>query len=220
MIGNNTVEIIAGPEDGATGIAAARIRELILQRVLVPGEQVRQEDIASQIGMSRGPIREALHMLAAEGTLKYIRNRGYFVAQFTADEMRQLYRMRDLLESEILSSLPQPTADHINTLRGLNNQIRDKSATLDDVISLNSQFHALMMNESGLNLILNEVTQVGRKVLAYQAMAINLPAGWALVADDHDAMVDALEVRNTDALIAHARFHRERSLSRLLPILR
>jgi DNA-binding GntR family transcriptional regulator len=220
MIGNNELTDSSGPEDGATGLSAARIRELILQRIIVPGEQVRQEDIAGQIGMSRGPIREALHMLAAEGTLKYVRNRGYFVAQFTASEMRQLYRIRDLLESEVLSGLPSPSAEHLAELRDLNAQIRDKNVTLDEVIALNSRFHNLMMERSDLNLILTEVGQVSRKALAYQAMAINLPAGWSQVADDHDLMIQALEAQDSDSLLAHARVHRERSLSRLIPLLR
>jgi DNA-binding GntR family transcriptional regulator len=220
MTANELTTDVAGGNDGAPAISAARIRELILQRDLVPGEQLRQEDLASQIGMSRGPVREALHMLAAEGILKYVRNRGYFVAQYTASEMRQLYRMRDLLESEILSSLPPPRAAHLAHLRKLNKQIRDRHATLHTVISLNSAFHASMMAESELTLVLAEVGQVGRKVLAYQAMAINLPAGWGQVADDHDCMIDAWKRHDIEALVAHARVHRERSLSRLLPLLR
>ena len=205
---------------GAAGRAAGQIRELILQRLLVPGEQVRQEDIAGQINMSRGPIREALHMLAAEGALRYVRNRGYFVSQFTADEMRQLYRVRDLLESEILISLPRPSSDQLEELQTINERIRSSNVTLDEVIRLNREFHELIMSASELNVIKTEVEQVGRMSLAYQAMSINFLSGWALVAADHDGIITALAAGDSDTLVHLSRAHRERSLARLLPLLR
>jgi DNA-binding GntR family transcriptional regulator len=206
-------------QDGAVGRAATAVRNLIMSRQLVPGQQLRQEELAQQIGMSRGPLREALQVLAAEGVLNYVRNRGYFVTQLTADEMKQVYLIRDLLESEILKSLPLPGRDHILALRTINAQIRDETNDVLEVIRLNKQFHDLMTATSPLKLLNAEVEQLGRMAIAYQALALNFLTGWDSIADDHEEMISALERADHDRLVEVGRVHRGRTLARLRPVL-
>lgn len=221
MMANNVAgETAASVHGGAVGKAAVDIRSLILQQVLLPGVQVRQEDLASQIGMSRGPIREALQILAAEGVLSYERNRGYFVTRFSADEMRQLYLIRDLLESEVLSALPALTADDAAQLKRINEQIRSGTGDVDQVIVLNHQFHDLIFSRSSQNILKAELEHVGRMTIAYQSLSLNALADWDLVADDHDLIIDALEACDSAEVVRMSRVHRERTLARLTPMLR
>jgi DNA-binding GntR family transcriptional regulator len=219
IVDNLGVETDADSHGGAVAKAATGIRGLVLRRVLLPGEQVRQEDVARRIGMSRGPIREALQVLAAEGVLKYVRNRGYFVTRFTAEEMRQLYLIRDLLESQIMLSLPPADAGHLESLRRINNQIRTGHEDLTTVIRLNRQFHDLVFEPSPLNLLKSEIDQINRMSMAYQSLSLNPLTDWELVADDHQEMIDALAAGDNERLAEHARVHRNRSLTRLSPLL-
>jgi DNA-binding GntR family transcriptional regulator len=216
---SGVVATIERDDEGAVGRAATAVRNLILRRQVVPGQQLRQEELAQQIGMSRGPLREALQVLAAEGVLNYVRNRGYFVTQFTADEMQQVYLVRDLLESEILARLPEASAEHIASLRQVNAQIRDEGNDLLDVIHLNKQFHDLMTSTSRLSLLVAEIEQIGRMSIAYQALSINFLPDWGSVADDHDEMISALERAKLYELVEIARVHRGRTLALLLPVL-
>jgi DNA-binding GntR family transcriptional regulator len=62
-------------------LAAAQIRGLIIDGVLLPGEKVRQADLAAKIGVSRSPLREALRTLESERVVSYEINRGYVVAR-------------------------------------------------------------------------------------------------------------------------------------------
>jgi DNA-binding GntR family transcriptional regulator len=55
--------------------------------------------------------------------------------------------------------------------------------------------------------------------VAYQALSINVLPDWSLVADDHDAMIAAIEAYNLGEVVALARMHRDRTLERLLPVL-
>lgn len=199
--------------------AAADIRGLILQRILLPGEQVRQEDLARQIGTSRGPIREALQVLAVEGVLRYERNRGYFVTRFTSDEMQQLYLIRDLLESEILKQLPPPSPETVDRLRSINQEIR-AGADLDHVIQLNHEFHDLIFAVSELDVLRSELEHIGRMTMAYQSLSINALTDWELLYDDHEQIIDAWEQGDHVRLVDVSRRHREMSLKRLQPILR
>jgi DNA-binding GntR family transcriptional regulator len=205
---------------GSVAKAAADIRSLILQRELLPGEQVRQEDLARQTGTSRGPIREALQVLTAEGVLRYERNRGYFVTRMTADEMRQLYIIRDLLESEMLATLPQANAQQIDDLKRINDQIRADKGDTDAVISLNNEFHAVIFELSPLNVLRGELDHLRRMTTAYQSLSINALADWHLLTDDHDQIIKAIEANDSNGLVDVHRLHRDRSLARLTPLLR
>ena len=60
--------------------AAAQIRGLIIDRVLLPGEKIRQVELAERLGVSRSPLREALRTLESEGVVTYETNRGYVIA--------------------------------------------------------------------------------------------------------------------------------------------
>ena len=64
-----------------TLLAATRIRGLVMDGILLPGEKLRQLELAEQIGVSRSPLREALRTLESEGILTYEVNRGYVVAR-------------------------------------------------------------------------------------------------------------------------------------------
>lgn len=84
---------------------AQEIRKLINRGQLPPGLQLRQSDLADRFGISRVPVREALKLLAAESIIEHDPNRGFFVAPLSTDEARQLYRLRHLLEAELLSTV-------------------------------------------------------------------------------------------------------------------
>jgi len=205
--------------DGAAGRAASDIRELILRRSILPGEQVRQEDLAKQIGTSRGPVREALQVLAVEGIVRYERNRGYFVTRFTTSEMRQLYLIRDLLESEILAGLPKVKRETLDQLRAINGRIQASNDDLDTVIRLNRDFHDLVIAQSPLNLLKAQLQHISRMTLAYQALSVNSLTNFDLLVSDHARMISALAEGDNQLLVELSRTHRETSLSRLAPIL-
>jgi DNA-binding GntR family transcriptional regulator len=199
--------------------AAADIRSLVLRRHLLPGEQVRQEDLSALLGISRGPIREALQILASEGIVRYERNRGYFVTRFTVEEMRQLYLIRDLLESEMLSGLAAVPPETIETMRAINERIRHGNDDLQTVIGLNRQFHDLVFASSDLHILQAELRHVRRMTTAYQSLSINALTNWELLASDHDDIIDALAMQDNARLVELCRTHRDRSLIRLSPIL-
>jgi DNA-binding GntR family transcriptional regulator len=212
---------MAPPRHGsAVTQAAAQIRALILRRQVLPGAQVRQEDLASQIGVSRGPTREALRILAAEGVLRYEPNRGYFVGRLTVNDMNQVYLLRDLLETEILRSLPAATPDVITRLRETNLQIGDAKDDVDLAIELNSCFHDTLFSLSELGVLKAELRHLAALTTAYQSLSLAALDSWDLVVSDHDRIIAALEAHDNEKLIDICREHRENSLIRLAPLLR
>jgi DNA-binding GntR family transcriptional regulator len=221
MIGDTIGSNLSAPlHGGAVARAAACIRTLIVQRTLLPGDQMRQEDLAERIGISRGPTREALGILAAEGVLRYESNRGYFVTRLTFNDMSQVYRIRDLLETEILMNLPPATSDVIAQLRDLNDRIRAAGDDLDLVIQLNSEFHGTVLSLSALTVLRSELEHIASLTTAYQSLSINMLDDWELLASDHDRIIAALEALDNEKLAVICREHRDTSLKRLAPVMR
>jgi DNA-binding GntR family transcriptional regulator len=87
---------------------ADEIRSQVNRGVFCPGLQLCQADLAHRFRTSRVPVREALKLLTAEGMVAHDPNRGFFVTALSSDEARQLYRMRHLLETEVLASIAWP----------------------------------------------------------------------------------------------------------------
>ena len=82
----------------ASVVATELIREAIVDGRLEPGERLKEEELAREMGISRTPIREALLMLQAEGLVVAIPNRGAMVRVHTPEDLDDLYQLRALLE--------------------------------------------------------------------------------------------------------------------------
>lgn len=77
---------------------AGRLREAIIRGRLTPGKQLGEASLAAQFDVSRGPLREAMQRLVAEGLLRSERHRGIFVVELTDDDVRDVYRARKAIE--------------------------------------------------------------------------------------------------------------------------
>ncbi|PSC06600.1 GntR family transcriptional regulator [Alsobacter soli] len=96
--------------------AAAQVLEALREQILsgdIPGgEQLRQERIAEELGVSRVPVREALNQLEAEGLVRIVSHKGAVVTRLSLDELREAYEIRAQLEAWLLRlSIPNLAAD-------------------------------------------------------------------------------------------------------------
>lgn len=82
------------PEASAADLVADRLREAILDGTLRPGDRLVETDLAEQFAVSRGPVREAIRLLAPEGLVVLRRNRGAVVASPTFDDVLEVYAVR------------------------------------------------------------------------------------------------------------------------------
>jgi DNA-binding GntR family transcriptional regulator len=91
------------------------LRTAITSGRLAPDERIKQEQIAAELGVSRTPVREALHLLEREGLVRLVPRRGAIVQGFTAADVRELYELRELLE---------PAAAELATIRATREERR------------------------------------------------------------------------------------------------
>ncbi len=94
-----------GPAPSNTEVVADALREAIVKGWLAPGERIKEIPLSEQLGVSRGPIREALRLLAHDGLVTIIPNRGAIVPTPTSADVLEVYAMRSALGSLALRKL-------------------------------------------------------------------------------------------------------------------
>ena len=82
----------------ASALAVARLRARISQGQLAPGTKLSEQTIAAELGVSRNTLREAFTVLAGESLVDRVPNRGVFVARPAADDVREIYAARRIIE--------------------------------------------------------------------------------------------------------------------------
>jgi DNA-binding GntR family transcriptional regulator len=191
------------------------LRSRIVRGVLSPGEQIRQEDMAEELGVSRVPLREALNILADQGLLAHRRNQGYFVAKRVPEELFQMHRMLELLERELMKAIAWPSADQIHQLRDLNRQMGELVDRPDwtEMIALNRAFHFVIFGLSTYKIIFREVERLWTMTDVYIAWKLSLPEARRRTVDEHEQIITALVAQDRKAAQSALDVHRSNSIA-------
>jgi DNA-binding GntR family transcriptional regulator len=185
-------------ESTAEQVAAA-LRELIVSARLAPGTHLREGPLASQLGVSRNTVREAVQILVSRGLVTREIHRGAYVARLTVDDVHDLFRVRRLVELNALRELagsPRASALH-DALRRLAGAI--ESGDRDTVADADLHFHRQLVD-------LIESERLGDLYAGVEAqlrlcIALAGPNGPqpSVLLEDHEAIVAALEAGDVDA---------------------
>ncbi|TWG98574.1 DNA-binding GntR family transcriptional regulator [Nocardioides sp. J9] len=205
----------ATSEDSATSpvTVAEKIRDLIVRRELVPGEKIVQLDLANRIGVSRSPLREALSTLEAEGIVKYETNRGYVVARLAAEELAQIYRIRELMETDVLRNLPEATPEALAGLERLNAEMTDALGEGDaaKMLRANREFHFAIFDMSDLGVFRREIRRLWQLSEGYRATYLWLPDARERIVKEHDEIIEAIRQHDLDLVVELSDRHRSAS---------
>jgi DNA-binding GntR family transcriptional regulator len=157
----------------AESIAKA-LRERILQGRLEPGRAIRQESVASELGASRVPVREALRQLEAEGLVTILPRRGARVATLDFDECVEIYRMREALETlAIVESAPNLTPRHLAELKRLLGRM-ESSRSPTEFLDRDRQFHTLTYAGAPMPRLLRSVEMLWNATQQYRRALFEL----------------------------------------------
>jgi DNA-binding GntR family transcriptional regulator len=193
--------------------------DLIVGGELPPGQHMVETDLARQLGVSRQPIREALHRMEAEGWVDLRPSQGAFVHVPTDSEVDELLDVRALLEAETARlaaaaggpQAPQARQAQLDRLRDVC-RAGQAAAEADDfgsAVAANNAFHAEIAALGG-NAVLAELADiVGRRVQWYYRMVA--PARGHGSWTEHAEMIDAIEAGDPEKAQAMARRHTERT---------
>jgi DNA-binding GntR family transcriptional regulator len=116
----------------------------ILSGHFVPGERLAEEHLAEELGVSRTPVREALHKLEQEGLIEPLESRGFRVPQDSAEEIEDLFDIRTVLEGYTLKIICERITDEqMAMLEEIIEKADDalRRKRIDEVFQWNTQFH-------------------------------------------------------------------------------
>ncbi len=186
--------------------------ELVVDGRLKPGQHLVETELARQLGVSRQPVREALHRLEAEGWVDLRPNQGAFVHVPTDHEVDELLDVRELLEVETARLAARSAApDQVARLRLLCKQGEDavQAGDTERFVALNNEFHAALAEIAG-NTVLAELGQiVGRRVRWYYRLVA--PMREHESSAEHLDIVEAVETADAERAAKAARKHIERT---------
>ena len=206
----------------AVELCVDEIRSAIRVGVLMPGEHIKQSAIAESLGVSRIPIRDALSRLSADGVVAHTPNSGFKVAQLDIDELDQVYRMRELLETELLSQITPLSADVLSRVEAEHQAVCDAAASgdINGYHPHNDELHFLFFRMAGKSLILRQVTRLWHLAEIYRAVHVHDFDSRFRVLEEHEQIVVAARAGSVEATVtafdAHRRAGREKVRSILL----
>jgi DNA-binding GntR family transcriptional regulator len=172
------------------------LREEILASRLAPGTELGETALARSLGISRGPLREALGQLTAEGLVTIVPRRGAVVTRLTRKEFIDAYQVREALESlAVRLAVPRLEAAQKAELHRLCDEM-DRRAVAADVrgfFELNGDFHHLIVEASG-NAKLEAVhTQLIAQMGRLMSRSAELRGGLERSAAEHRALLAAID---------------------------
>jgi DNA-binding GntR family transcriptional regulator len=198
-------------------LIADRLRSEILEGAFPPHAQLSEVELARQLQVSRGPIREAMQRLIQEGLLRAERNRGVFVVELGQDDARDVYLARGAIERAAAEIVTRQAPEA--PLRELQQIVDRLAASADgewaEVIAHDLAFHEALVGAAGsarLNRMFRTLVAETRLCL------IRLEpfyGGRTDVVGEHQAILDAVRSGNARSADRLIRLHMDASAARL-----
>jgi DNA-binding GntR family transcriptional regulator len=175
---------------------ADHLREEILSSRLAPGEELGEVALARSLGISRGPLREALGQLAAEGLVTIVPRRGAVVKRLTRQEFIDAYQVREALES-LAIKLAVPRLSHTDkaALHAMCEQMEQAAAggDTDGFFEINREFHAMLVRSSGNTKLVEVHGQLIAQMGRLMKKSVELRGGTEQSAAEHRAILEAVD---------------------------
>ena len=192
----------------AADLVATELRTAILIGKLSPGHRIKTDELATQLGVSRMPVRQALSILEREGLVKTGRWRGTVVTPLDAELIRNIYDLRGILERAVAAGVAQTSFDS-SPVRAIIAAGRQVASSEDSTrsLELDLSFHTALYDAYD-NPVLSDVMvglwgHVRRVMHAAVSSAGYRSDSW----DQHEAIVDAIDARDPERAASVAGAH-------------
>lgn len=168
------------------------LRDRILKRELHAGEKLSDLQLSTELGVSRTPIREALHQLVQDGVVVAEPNRGFFVATFSRTDLEEIFDLRLALESfamrkaaqqdrtEAYQELLRETDTVTDLIARATNEAESHVAT-EAFLTADRNFHSWIVESAGNSRLTSVVSGIWAQVAIFQQVGAEIP-GWMEIA--------------------------------------
>jgi DNA-binding GntR family transcriptional regulator len=187
---------------------AELLRQRIFARELEPGSWIDELRIAEALGISRTPLREALKVLAAEGLVTMKVRRGAYVTEVSEKDLRDVYHLLALLESDAARVVAQRATDaQMIQIRHLHQELENATKDRDRFFQVNEAFHMLLL-EIADNRWRDQMVADLRKVMKLNRHNSLFKQGRLEQSlEEHRAIVQALQERQPELAAERMQAH-------------
>lgn len=181
-------------------VIASSLRHEIISGRLLPGQWLRQEELAERFNASPIPVREALRALEAEGLVRIFPHRGAVVAELSADELSEIYEIRASLEAMAARlGVPRLTPDQLDILAKYVEDMESPNRDVVAIIETNRRFHSLIYEASGRRRLCDLISMLRNSTQHYLHAYIRVLGRGPDAQADHRAILEACRNRDPDA---------------------
>jgi DNA-binding GntR family transcriptional regulator len=222
---NSASAIITNPVHGAIGyktmqtIVTDHLRTIILTGQLPPGAELRQDELASQFGVSRMPVREALRVLQSEGLVAQKPHRKAVVVSLRSEDIEEIFAIRALLEGRAAARAASRLTNAMLThLAEIHAEMGGVDHDVERWLALNHDFHTTIYEACGWPRLLAMINALRNTVQPYLRLTFSLLGRSAHA--EHGLILHAAEVRDPALLARLTEEHLERTARGLMGYLR
>ena len=200
---------------------AAILREWILQGRYRIGEQLKESVLCDTLSVSRTPVREALKLLAAEGIVEILPNRGAFARGFTKQDLRDLYAVRAAIEEMAIGlTVENITDEELARLEETYDLMEFYTAKKNSkmVLEQNHRFHEIIYHASKSRFMAQMLLSYQDYVYQARKATLSIPDNLRRVLSEHGEILSAIQARDRtramEQMTRHLRNAKERAEAR------
>lgn len=203
------------PRASTVDMLVEELRQAISSGHLRGGQRLIESELTEAYQVSRGPVREAMRRLAAEGLIEMQFNRGARVRQLSRSEVYALFQVREMLEG-LSARLAAENADRQDDRTRLTElaAAMNQAAEADDVVSyiaLNNDFHNLLVQMSGNPHLPEMLAHLHTQAMRYQFRRVADPQSTRMSNREHQRVITAILDNDPDYAERAMRQHIQRS---------
>ncbi len=186
------------------------LRRAILTGEFVPGERLMEIHLAQQLGVSRTPVREAIHKLELEGLVTMMPRRGATVAQISERGLKDVLEVRRALDTFCAGlACERMTDEDKQNLRKAFTAFEEAIYTKDTAIIAQADvdFHDIIINSTGNERLISTINNLAEQMYRYRFEYIKDASQHERLISEHRMLMDAILADNAEKAMKAARIH-------------
>jgi DNA-binding GntR family transcriptional regulator len=198
-----SAEVISIPRAALHEQVASRLRQMLVEGLVAPGAKLNERELCEALQVSRTPLREAIKMLAAEGLVELVPNRGAIAVSLTEEDVRHTFELMAALEALSGELAAQRITDEeIAELKALHFEMLAAytRSDLSAYYAINARIHRAI-NAAARNPVLTHTyNQLNARLQALRFRSNQDGDKWKRAVKEHEKMIEALSARDGAAL--------------------
>ncbi len=183
---------------------ALYLRNLILGGEIPPGGKINEAEVARQLSISRGPVREALRQIEQEGFVSYTPNKGCTVKTLSPGNMAEVYLIRCTLETlavRVFEGKLRPGTQQLMQKQCEAMRLAASQKDLPEIVAIDQEFHKTIVQEAGLPTLFKTWSNFdGGNAAIYYTMYSSDLMPHPRLAENHLIILDAFKTQDIDEI--------------------